>query len=175
MKLKFQGILKKPSTVSTLPVKITLAGGPLGSDTREQTATFTVDTQGVWSANVAFDAPAGDGYKVLVKGPKHLQKRICDATPTETYGGTYRCGEEGRISLQGGNNALDFSRIVQLVGDLPQQDGIVDAYDIALIRTNLGSTDANTVTSADLNYDGVVDTQDYSLLIAALSIKYDEF
>jgi hypothetical protein len=61
-----------------------------------------------------------------------------------------------------------------MVGDLPDQNGVVDSYDTSYIKLNLGSTDARALQIADLNLDGIVDTQDYSLVIASLSIKYDD-
>ena len=112
---------------------------------------------------------------LLIKGPKHIQKKICDDVPTETFGGTYRCRiNSSKISIPSQTVNLDFSNIVFLVGDLPEQDGVVDSYDISFIRNNLNSSDPKVIATGDLNMDGVIDTQDYSLLIAALSIRYDE-
>ena len=64
-----------------------------------------------------------------------------------------------------------------MVGDLPQQDGLVNSYDISLVRNNIGvagSQHPAVLALADLNLDGIVDSQDYSLVIAALSIRSDE-
>jgi hypothetical protein len=111
-----------------------------------------------------------------VKGPKHLQKKICDAAPSETSGGTYHCGE-GKINLKAGDNDLNLSGILMLVGDLPEngtQNGIIDSYDTSYVRQHLQSTKADELAIADVNYDGVIDGQDYSLVLASLSIKYDE-
>ncbi len=163
-----------PPGYNSFNVKITLSGGALGDATQSQPAVFTSDQSGIWTGNVSFNAPAGTGYKVLVKGPKHIQKRVCVNNPLETYGGTYRCSDQGLITLQNGQNKLDFSKILQLVGDLPNQDGVIDSYDIAYMRTNLGSSNPQVLSTADLNLDGIVDTQDYALLIASLTIKYDE-
>ena len=157
-----------------MTVRVSLSGGALGNRVQSQSANFTSDQAGIWTGNVSFNAPAGGGYKVLVKGPKHIQKRICVSNPSETYGGTYRCSDQGFITLQSGQNNLDFSKILQLVGDLPNQDGVIDSYDIAYLRTSLGSGDPQVLSTADLNLDGIVDTQDYALLIASLTIKYDE-
>ncbi len=173
LKLKFQGILKKPNTATIMPVKVTVSGkgtpGPQG-----RVGDFTVDENGIWSGRVDFVSfPPGSDYKVFVKGPKHLQKRVCDNAPSESFPGSYHC-ENGVITLAPGGNALDFSTIYQLVGDLPQQDGVVNSYDISLVRNNLGKSDAPTLALADLNLDGIVDSQDYSLVIAALSIRSDE-
>ena len=102
---------------------------------------------------------------------------MCDGTPTEAKAGTYHCGE-GKIVLAVGANTLDFSKIIQLAGDLPEaggkQNGIVDAYDTTFVRQNLGSTDAGKLKIGDLNLDGIIDTQDYSMVLQSLSIKFDE-
>ncbi len=173
LKLSFQGILAKPQSTDKMDVQVALAGGGL-SQNLSQKGTFTSDDTGTWSGTVDFsNVPPGADYRVLVKGPKHVQKKICVATPTETSPGTYHCAD-GQISLTSGTNQLDFSGIRLLVGDLPDQDGIVDSYDVSLIRNNLGSTDPGILDKADVNLDGFVDTQDYSLLIQSLNVKYDE-
>lgn len=176
-KLKFQGILSQPKTeYNSMEVRIKLGKSDGTAQTGYKTATFSADLSGVWtnSAPVVFEnIPVGTGYKVYIKGPKHLQKKICDAAPLETASGTYHC-ESGRIALANGANTLDFSKVYQLVGDLPVQNSIVDSYDISLIRNNLGKTDADILKVADLNLDGKVDSQDYSLLISALSTRFDE-
>jgi len=175
LKLKFQGVLSRPSNnQNQINVRVRLAGGSLSQPTDYQTAVFTTNDNGIWSGQVSFvNVPTGGKYRIYVKGPKHLQKKICDAVPTETYQGTYRCSE-GNITLNSGDNFLDFSGVYQSVGDLPAQDGFVNAYDIALVQNNLNRTDTDILALADLNFDGRVDTQDHSLVIAALSVRTDE-
>lgn len=171
LKLKFQGIVAKPpDAANSMPVRVKLVG-PTNAD--YQTGTFTSDGSGVWSGNVSFNNTTGSGYKVYVKGPKHLQTKICDPTPTETAPITYHCST-GAITLAAGANNFDFSGIVQPVGDLPQQDGVINSYDISLIRNNLDKKDAATLALCDLNLDGICDSQDYSLIIAALSNRGDQ-
>ncbi len=172
LKLKFQGILKMPKTeLNKLVVKVTVK-----NDNLNQSATGDfVTTDGItWhDGAIPFDIPATTRYTILIKGPYHLQKKICDTVPTETAGGTYRC-TKGNITLKNGVNDLDLSGIILLAGDLPDQDGTVSSYDTSLIRNNLGKIDSTSVANSDVNRDGVVDTQDYSLVIAALSVKNDE-
>lgn len=172
LKLKFQGILKKPADqYNSMIVRVT------AEDTKNNksvgTGTFTAGDNGIWSGSVSINAIAGDGFKIFIKGPKHVQKRVCVATPTETSPGTYHC-ENGAITLTAGANNLDFSGIYMLSGDLPVQDTVVDSYDTSLVFNNLGHTDSTSLGLADINLDGIVDTQDYSLVIAALSVRGDE-
>lgn len=177
LKLKLQGILAKPAEeFNKLKMKVSVVP-PNGSkfETSEETD-FVADENGIWSGSVKFPplkAYGGKGFKLFVKGPKHIQKRICINTPQESFPGTYHC-ENGQIELQPGTNDLDFSGIYLLVGDLPQQDGVVNSYDVSLVRNNIGSKEPAILALADLNLDGIVDTQDYSLVIAALSVRSDE-
>ncbi len=178
LKLKFQGILKQPPTAAN-SFKVQVMVGKDGFLSSPQSGTFTSDANGIWSGTVSFNnVPAGSGYRIYVKGPKHLQKKFCDAAPTETSSGTYRCAD-GKITLNNGQNTFDLSKVYMLVGDLPEQggaqNGVVDSYDTSYIKLNLGSSGTKELSIADLNLDGIVDTQDYSLVIAALNIKYDEF
>ena len=175
-KLSFQGIITQPpSQYSNLLVKITLSGGGLTSDqVASGEANLISDTKGVWSGSVSFtNIPLSGNYAILVKGPKHMQKKICDAAPTETAPGTYHCSD-GKISIIASSQTFDFSGIRLLVGDLPAQDGVIDAYDIAFIRNNLHSVEPTVLSIGDINLDGILDSQDFSLLIQSLNVKYDE-
>lgn len=175
LKLKFQGIAGQPAgELNKMSVGFKLLNESTGVITDPQKfADFTADDKGVWSGEVSFDVVSGVKYVVYVKGPFHIQKKVCDMTPTETAGGTYRCAS-GSIILSVGDNNLDFSGILLLAGDLPVQDGTVSAYDTSLVRNSLGTTDADILSKCDVNRDGKCDTQDYSLIIAALSVKNDE-
>lgn|SRR3989344_37898 len=173
LRLKFQGILSSPNQAQNLSVKVLVNSVSL-SVNQTVASDFTVDANGIWSGRPVFDnVQPGSDYKVFIKGPKHLQKRICEGSPQETFPGTYNC-ENGALSLNYGENNLDFSNIFLLVGDVPVQDGVVNSYDISLIRNNIGSTDPAVLALVDLNLDGIVDSQDYSLIIAALSVRTDE-
>jgi len=170
LKLKFQGITKKPDDkYNTLKVKVKAV---CGSVSGEGSGDFKADDSGVWSGAVSFNlSSTANKCYLYLKGQKHLQRKICDIAPSETEAGTYRCSDAA-ISLSG-QNSLDFSKIILLSGDL-NQDGIVKADDIALIKNNLGKTDEAVLKQVDVNLDGRIDTQDYSLVIAALSVRTDE-
>ncbi|OGK19330.1 hypothetical protein A3G67_00295 [Candidatus Roizmanbacteria bacterium RIFCSPLOWO2_12_FULL_40_12] len=169
LKLKFQGVVKQPSSqFNNLKVKVSLSESVSG------TGDFTSDAEGAWTGKVTLaKAPIGTPVSVFVKGPKHIQKKICVASPTETQGGIFSC-QNAAITLKAGENTLDFSKILLLVGDLPEQDGVVDSNDVSFIRQNLTSTDADDLKIGDVNLNGIIDSQDFSLVIAALSIKTDD-
>ena len=69
---------------------------------------------------------------------------------------------------------MEFTSVHLLAGDLPIQDGLVNSYDIALIKNNLGKTDQALLAQADVNFDGIIDSQDYSIVIGALAIRSDD-
>jgi hypothetical protein len=177
--LKFQGVLQKPLNSNPISVQVKLRKNNSTWQTDYQSSMFNVDDQGVWTGRVTFaNVTPGSGYLVYVKGPKHLQKKICDATPTESSlgSGTYSC-QNGNITLQSGENNFDFTGILLLGGDLPvngRQDGVINALDTAFVRNSIGKTDAATAAIADINLDGMVDTQDWSIVLQTLSIKGDD-
>lgn len=175
LKLKFQGIGSKPptDTLSKMKVKFRLYDENTEKYADNDNSMFTADANGVWSGVVDFAVNPNHKYALLVKGSHHIQKRVCVKKPTETDGGTYKCAK-GMLTLDKGDNDLDLSGIILLAGDLPVQDGTVDAYDISLVRNNIGKTDETSLAQSDINRDGKCDTQDYSLVIAALSVKSDE-
>ncbi|MDP1615341.1 MAG: dockerin type I domain-containing protein, partial [Methylococcales bacterium] len=180
LKLKFQGIGSKPDdSRNFMNVKFTLSGADL-STPLVKSGTFRSDANGVWTGKVGFDltSPANKKYILYIKGPKHVQKKICDNAPSESSGGTYRCGTANMTLALGDNNKFDLSKVLLLSGDIygpdKVQDGIVNSVDISYVKNNLRKTDASVLAVCDINLDGKCDTQDYSLIISALSIKNDE-
>jgi len=177
MKIKFQGIGKKPANASPIKVKIKLGGRALSAPTAYQTGTFTPQDNGIWTGTVDFNVPVGGGYTILVKGPKHLQKKVCTNKPTENPAGFYHCSE-GNVQLVAGNNDIDLSGVILLAGDLPaadgSQSGLIDTYDVSTIRQNFQTTDQAKIALGDLDLDGGITTLDWSLLVQSLGIKYDE-
>lgn len=173
MKLQFavrlQGILSKPTTATAETFAIGLRG-PTDLDTK---VSLTPDDKGVYRGSIDVQAKPGTTYRLYVKGPRHLQKKICINLPKESSIGTYRC-DQGAVSLTAGGNDFDLTNITMLVGDLPAQDGIVDSYDTSYVRQSIGSRDPSKLVVADLNRDGIIDTQDMSLVIQSLNIKYDD-
>jgi hypothetical protein len=168
-----------------MKVKIKVSGGNLSSPVSVD-GDFTLTNNRnsntdalIWEGTVNLPAQVipGQKYYLLIKGPKHIQKKICDKDPSETTGGSYRCQGGHAITFSSGQNNLDFSKIYLLAGDLPvngAQDGVVDSLDTSYIRNNIGKKDSTAVSIADLNLDGRVDTQDWSMVLYALSVKTDE-
>ncbi len=104
------------------------------------------------------DVPAGQNYKIFVKGPKHLAKGF-------------------PVNLVAGNNPVfDWTNEELEPGDLPPQDGKINALDISRLIELLGvaNPSAEDLYAADLNYDEVINGADTNEMILTLSTKYDD-
>jgi hypothetical protein len=177
--VKLQGVRSGTFSQQYAHIKFGVAVGAEGKDTTDFVKSdFTHKGDGVYEGIVTFDptkVPRGNTYKLLVKGPKHLAKRFCTA---DASGTDYFCAENaGAISLTPGLKTFDFSTVPMAPGDLPldgQQDGVVDSSDLTYIRQNLGQKEAGLLKIGDLNLDGIIDTQDFSLVINNLINNEDE-
>ncbi len=181
MKVKLQGV--NPATLSSqynrLTFSVAIGGSTLSENTAYESSVFTSRGGGVYEGQFAFDPSIivpGDDYKILVKGPKHLARRFCIASPTGGF--NYFCpAEAGKITLRQGLNTFDFSKVNLLAGDLPidnVQDGVIDSSDLTIVRQYLGSKLPDVIRVADVNFDGIVDTQDYILIISNTLVNEDE-
>ena len=158
-----------------MEVAVAVAPVPYVHLASEKKAMFTAQSDGTWTGTVVFDDIKSSLVgTIYIKGPKHIKKKICSNNPSEPVPGGYRCGEFELIELKKGENTLDFSSIVLLAGDLPIQNGVVDAVDLAFIRQTLTNQDSEKLIRGDLNLDGIIDTQDFSMVLSALGFKYDE-
>lgn len=99
-------------------------------------------------ARLYFNTPV----TILIKGEKHIQRRF----ETELAFGQH----------------VDLTSKVLLAGDIanPRQDGRIDQNDIDYIKERIFTTDS----AADINYDGVVNAGDLSLILNAIDAKVDE-
>ncbi len=179
MKVKLQGIRQETFARQYARLRFGVAVGQVGGVNTDFTQSEFVHLgSGVYEGLITFDplvVPRGTNYKIMVKGPKHLSKRFCSA---QASGDDYYCGENaGGIVLNIGVQDFDYSTVPMAPGDLPfggQQDGIVDSSDLTFIREHLPSKDAETLRVGDLNFDGIIDTQDFSLVVNNLVNNEDE-
>lgn len=183
LKLKLQAIERKPTRDSgDFTVVLSKSGTKL-----TQHATFTANDQGVWtnSTPLTFTGMTpGNGFAIFVKGPQHLQKKVCVQTPTEPKDAAgnpdalkYTCGDSQNITLAAGANNLDFSGIYMPVGDLPiggHQDSVSDSLDMSYLIANDQSRDSGVLAIGDLNRDGVINVIDRNLLRFVLSRQLEE-
>lgn len=151
MKVKFQGATN-PASGATIQAKVTLQGQGSGVT---KTVNFSPSGNGIWSTSAVFpNITPTSNYQLFIKGNRHLQKK-------------------SSTSLKYGENDLDLTADYLLAGDI-NQDGVADSSDTSSVRTNLGKTDEQSLTACDVNFDGVCDSQDFSLVIAALRIRFDD-
>lgn len=179
MKLRFQGIVQKvPAEYNSMNVKVMITGGGL-TERKETVATFKQVSNELWEGTVGFNGtfPAtASNYAIFVKGPKHLQRKICDRDAKDDENGFYTCTDyaESFITLNKGDNEVDLSNIIQPAGDLPMnnnQDGVIDSIDLVYLRSKLGSKNAADFATGDLNLDGIIDSQDHSLPVKVLDLN----
>lgn len=174
LKIRLQGVVQQPKAeYGTLNTKVVLLSQNK-SFRDEKIVTFKAENAGIWSGELsAQNVPIDNKFFILLKGPKHLMKKICDNEPVESVEGNYNC-TEAKITLKSGAQDMNFSKVIILAGDIPVQDGIIDSVDAVYIRNNFGISNSAVVTRGDLNYDGIVHAQDMVLLLKALEFKYDE-
>ncbi len=175
--IRFQGITTQPAeNAPKIPGKITFVRNNNWNKRIEVPTNFIYQSRGIWQSVESVPVPPGDHYKILIRGEKHLQRAICERKPADQYPGSYKCGNpNGDIVIPALEDTFDFTAIFLFAGDIPfkgENDGVIDAFDISYIRTHLGTTEA----IGDLNYDGVIDSQDYTIAIGAMQIqRQDEY
>ncbi len=138
---------------------------------------------GIYQATLTFGTaipwlPTGTPYTISAKGEKHLATKFCFAT-----GQTTRCTGNGNISIpfQVVNPApyiLEFTGLPLEPGDLYIQDGIANSADFVKIKTLLDKP-CSALTSqdkltADLDYNGCINTRDAFLMRQTLQTRYDD-
>ena len=175
MKLRFQGILTKPYDMTPQNVKINVVKEG-ESNTGFVETSFDPNYDGTYKGIIDVNPVDYNAkYYIYIKGPKHLQKKFCDALPQLNAQGFYNCSK-ANISLHEGENDFDFSNIKLLAGDLPEQEnmqnGIIDSYDLSFIRSSIAN--ATYSDTCDINLDEKCDWQDWSLMLASMAEKYDE-
>jgi hypothetical protein len=170
MKLKLHGVVNPPKSGSDrMRVLVTIVDTAATSGLRAATtsAEFTATGSAIFSGSVTFTkVEPKSTYYLLIKGPKHVQKKICSNSPTETSPGEYVC--TNLLTVTSGTNDINLSNIYLMAGDVPKQDGVVNSVDFGNVRTRFGKADYPSLEIADLNFDGVVNTQDFSLIIQTL-------
>ena len=122
--------------------------------------------------------PSVGDYSIKAKGEKHLSKKFC-----YQFGQTQRCpaDTEGSIRLPipyGQTLNFDFTGMALEPGDLPPQDGKASIEDFAKIRSLLSKPCADLTESdkmtADVDYNGCVNTRDAFLMRKSLETRYDD-
>lgn len=153
VRLKFQGVFKKPQKITTqADVKISLQGKLL-DEVKEKIISLAVNDQAIWEGLVSFSnipLVSEKNYQIKIKVPKHLEIKTQDLLLTE------------------GENELDLTNDYVLAGDI-NDDNLINAYDLAFIRNNLNSKDFKIINRGDLNFDQNLNAVDFSLALQSLN------
>jgi len=120
----------------------------------------------------------GNGYYVIIKGPKHIAERFC-LDKQEVY-----CPAGKTLTLKI-NNIFDFTGWPLRPGDISGatagvQDGKIDSVDWSFLVQALISDDEEKRERANLNYDLDADNKqiiagnDIRLFVETMQTKYDD-
>lgn len=136
-------------------------------------------TNGVYSIRFALaptSLPSAQGYRLSIKGEKHIAVKFCRVT-----GQTGPClpNESIQFDVPTSNatvSLMDFTGLPLPPGDLPPQNGSANIDDFNTIKTIMGlnAPSSSDIFTADVNYDGVVDSMDLFWLRKTLETRYDE-
>lgn len=169
IKYRMQGVLNWIANQSALTkLKILKNGVEIDNNSISFIASLSSDY--LWHGQFEQRLVPSNDYVFLVKPDKHLQRKVCSLSGRDSST-LYDCGEN-TITLSSNTTDLDLSGLTFFAGDITGEQGIadgkVDSLDyvmIQLIIQNNTGKDPTKVAKADLNYDGIVDTQDASLII----------
>lgn len=172
LKLKLRGAenLATSEAVKAIAVAVGRVGDQI-YETQSREFYLRKNSDNTFSGTVAFaDFKDGTKFSLMIKVDKYLLRRICDINPKEGREGAYNCNNPG-LTIRSGQNNFDFSGISLLPGDLGLIDGIVNGYDLSIIRNNLNKNTRETASVADINYDGVIDAKDFDLVKQTILLR----
>jgi len=166
-KVKFYGVdSKKPDQI----VKVKIGREETIIQKLEQ-VNLSANNQGIYESQMIALSSAvipETNYYLLIKGPKHLQVRFC-----QNSGQTHPCSK-GKITFNSGENTLDFTGYPLPGGDLPPQDGVINALDAVVLINCLGENSSTCTNKADLNFDGIVNAIDINIMNNAIYTRWED-
>lgn len=178
LRVKFAGVNQQRAN-QNIRVKI-LKDGWLKQELPFSSVSVSSGTSGVYQSGfitLSSAVTAGSGYTFLVKGPKHLQTLFCTSS-----GQSRPCDphlSRTLITLNNGENTLDFSTYPLPAGDLPHpvygQDGVVNSIDATLLVNCFGDPQGQScLNQADLNLDGIISSIDMELINQTIYTRWED-
>ena len=176
-RVKLTGVTGALAESAKIAVKFSLRDGSIVQ--LSQPLSLTHVGSGVYKATAVLTNPfpAGTGFRISIKGEKHLAVRFC-----RQVGQTGPCGDTEYIVVPAPiplSYGFDLTGISLPPGDLSPQDGSVDQADInrlTALMAKLSSTlTAQDKLTGDLNYDGAINGFDLFLILQTLQVRYDGF
>jgi len=169
IKYRMQGVLNWIASQSA-PTKFAILKNGTAITSTPNSFTASLSSDLLWHGQIEQQLLSGNDYALLIKPDKHLQRKVCSLSARDSTT-LYSCGQD-KIILSSTTTDLDLSGLIFFAGDITGEQGIadgkVDSLDyvmIQLIIKNNTGKDPAQVAKADLNYDGIVDAQDASLII----------
>ena len=169
IKYRMQGVLNWIASQSA-PTKFAILKNGTAITSTPNSFTASLSSDLLWHGQIEQQLLSGNDYALLIKPDKHLQRKVCSLSARDSTT-LYSCGQD-KIILSSTTTDLDLSGLIFFAGDITGEqgtsDGKVDSLDyvmIQLIIKNNTGKDPAQVAKADLNYDGIVDAQDASLII----------
>ncbi len=127
-------------------------------------------------ATLTNSLPFGTKFRIKVKGEKHLTSEFCFQV-----GQTGPCKDNEYITMPNfiaQTYGFDLTGIPLQPGDVPPQDGKVDATDFNAIKSLMSKLcselTAQDKLKADLDYNGCITVKDIFLIRQTLETRYDE-
>jgi hypothetical protein len=130
--------------------------------------------KGTFTATIHARAHTGSGNSIYVKGFHHLRHKFCTDKQSDNGQITKPSCSTGTIQIKGGLNVFNFSQTTLVAGDTIPQDGVIDSFDVSQVRRCMGKSDLECLNNADMNRDGIVDSQDMSLVVQGLTVRYED-
>ncbi len=163
LKLKLFGAQNQPQNLKALAVAVGRVG-ETKYETEPHEFNLVPNSDGTFSGTAAFpNFKDGTKFSLMIKVDKYLLKRICNSDASESKPAGYTCTDPS-LTIKRGLNNFDFSNVSLLPGDLGLTDGILNGYDLSLVRNNLSKNTPEAVALADLNYDNQVDEKDLNII-----------
>lgn len=163
LKLKLYGALANNAKLKATSVAVG-RNGESEYETDVRGFDLTQNPDGTFSGTVAFpDFQDGTKFSLMLKVDKYLLKRICDPNPKESKPDEYKCADPS-LTIRRGENNFNFSGVSLLPGDLGLIDGLLNGYDLSIVKNNMGKTTPESIGAADLNYDGIVNEKDFEII-----------
>lgn len=152
-----------------LPVNIAFYNGP-SKVSEEPNIEFSYETNGVFTGHVPLksDFNFSQPYALFIKPYKYAGRLFC----LEKVTGITCTVPAFRFLASG--STINLTDSIFYGGDIPPANGKIDAQDISEIMKNLGKISEQDKLPTDINYDGITDVVDYSLVFYALSQNWTD-
>jgi hypothetical protein len=169
---KFAGVTDNRAEGAKISVRIVTPTTDMTAGT--YAAKYTQN--GIYQITFALQSPLDPSqmYRFILKGEKHLARKVCNANQTAI------CRDTDWFKIGGYPLGLGFhlNELMLEPGDTYQQDGIANTADFNRVFALMGKSSSQLTVQdkliGDLDYNGVVNALDVYLMRKTLENRYDE-